>query len=124
MSLLKQVIGSFSFIRGAQRDGELRNPRGKSSFLGSFGGYINRTYRKIHDRILTSFGYATNADVFAIVSTIAYKMSEVPVIVKTLNLNREYEINEDSDVHKILHDDPEETYKEKIIKDKIINGLW
>jgi HK97 family phage portal protein len=85
------------------------------------GGLIpySWSYKKINDSTLTSFGYATNSDVYSVVSMIAYKMSEIPVDVLKLGFKGGYEVDIDSDVYNLLHNDLKETFKDKIIKSAI-----
>lgn len=81
--------------------------------------YTGFRYKKHSDHLLSKMGYATNADVYALVQMIGNKMSEIPVEVKKQDLKGGYVLDENSDVYDLLHGDSFETFKEKIIKASI-----
>lgn len=80
--------------------------------------YVDKRYSSsnLKDKVLVEDGYATNADVYAIISSLANKASEIPAHIWRRNFRGEYEIDDRSEAYRLLHGDPDESYKQKIIK--------
>jgi len=76
----------------------------------------NWHFKRITDELLASYGFATNADVYAMISMIAFKSSEIPINFLRPNYKGEQVIDTSSDAYGLLYEDKEQGYKSKIIE--------